>query len=240
MSGRGPNGRREPGLSPSGRRAELGSRGPGANPGHDLTRLGSRPESLTVRTRAARASVGVAAPSGRAPRSRRTDQVPRFGYLSAGTRPTRIAYRTRPVTSWMPESSHQLRPVCLHGLDRHPEDGRDLGVAVTLGDELDDLGLARRQALEGALRRRLTTREVADDMARNGGRQVGPAAHHRAERKTELGEVRILQEIAGGAGLERPPDVFLVVVHRKHDHARRGILDRRPGSARQGRRDAAS
>ena len=63
------------------------------------------------------------------------------------------------------------------------------------------------------------------------GREVRAAAHHGPERQLELGEVRVLQQVPGGAGLQRMRDVLLVVMHGKHDHAHFGMvgLDPRQG-----------
>ena len=46
---------------------------------------------------------------------------------------------------------------------------------------------------------------------------------HLADRMHEIGERRVLEQVGGGAGLERPEDVLVALEHRQHDDARRGI-----------------
>ena len=71
---------------------------------------------------------------------------------------------------------------------------------------------------EGVCRRRP---ELADQPCRDGWRQHGFATGRRMDRTHELGARRVLEEIAGRAGLERRDDVAVGVVGREHEHPRR-------------------
>src|SRR4029077_2695088 len=58
----------------------------------------------------------------------------------------------KPLNSVDPQPMHDLRAVCLHRLHAEPKSLSDPLGRVTLGDELQDLALARREHLERSAR----------------------------------------------------------------------------------------
>ena len=115
----------------------------------------------------------------------------------------------------------------------------DLLVGVRLGDELDDLLLARGQQLAAqdvAGARALDV--LAHQRADAAGVEERLAAHRGAAGLDEVAVDGALEHVAGGADLDRLEEVLLVVVHREHQHAHLGLAVRdlarrlQPGLAR--------
>ena len=101
--------------------------------------------------------------------------------------------------------------------------GGDLARRARLGDQLDDLHLARG---ERVVRRRLAAAralEVVAHQRADGARvQERLAAHRGAAGLDEVAVGDALEHVAGGAGAQRLEQVLLVVVHREDQHAQVG------------------
>src|SRR4051794_28488834 len=126
----------------------------------------------------------------------------------AGTRPTlglgqpapdRVAHELDAVAH--AELAQQVRPVRLDRLLREVERLGDLLVRVRLGDQLQDLLLARRERLVGA--GRVVAHPLAHDRALDRVGQERLAAVHGADRVQQRLVDLALEHVAGRAGLQR-------------------------------------
>ena len=93
----------------------------------------------------------------------------------------------------------------------------DLLVAMPVPDEAQDVELAPREVLVGVVRR-----EPRRDVGRDGA-PTGRRVHGTHGREQLVGR-RGLQDIAGGAGAQRPPDLAITFDGREHDDSRVGEL----------------
>src|SRR5215216_580785 len=121
------------------------------------------------------------------------------------------------------ELLEDVRSMALDGLLRDVQQRPDLVVRVGLGDELDDLLLARREHLvvdglagAGAL-------EILAHQRPDGARiQKRLTAHRGAAGLDQITVDGALEHIARGAHPDSLEQVLLVVVHREHQHAHLG------------------
>src|SRR5687767_8887972 len=131
---------------------------------------------------------------------------PRVAYGGSGLgepAPDRVADELHAVAH--AELAQEVRPVRLDGLLREVQELRDLLVRVGLGDQLEDLLLARR---EGLLRAgRAVGHPVADERALHSVGEEGLAAVDRADRVQQRLVDLALEHVARGAGLQRVEDV---------------------------------
>lgn len=101
----------------------------------------------------------------------------------------------------------------------------DLPVREALVEEVEHLALARREV-------ELRTAHPVDEPVHDGGGEDAPARRGGADRVEQGRGGRVLEEVAGGARLDRGEDVGVVVVVRDDEHGRRG--DERPQALRRG------
>ena len=103
---------------------------------------------------------------------------------------------------------------------RQHEVGGDLARGAGLGDQLDDLHLARGERVVG---RRLAAAGALDEVAHqraHGARvQERLAAHRRPAGLHQVAVGDALEHVAGGARAQGLEQVLLVVVHREDQHA---------------------
>src|SRR5690348_4362981 len=132
---------------------------------------------------------------------------PRLGLRAPGA--DRVAHKLHAIAH--AELAQQVRAVRLDGLLGEVERLGDLLVRVRLGDQLQDLLLARRQRLVGA--GRVVAHPLAHDRALDRVGEEGLAAVHGADRVQQRLVDLALEHIAGCAGLQRVEHVALVVVH---------------------------
>src|SRR5262249_29881599 len=85
------------------------------------------------------------------------------------------------------EGFHEAGLVELGGAARDPQDGGDLLGRATLGDELEDLPLARRQVVQRLDAGRGPAPERAQEVAGDLRGDVRPALEHLPERRYQLG-----------------------------------------------------
>ena len=64
---------------------------------------------------------------------------------------------------------------------------------------------------------------VGDEMLRHDGAQIRLTARDGGDAQLQLGEVGVLQQVAGGARLQRLQGVLLAGVHRQDDHGGAGM-----------------
>src|SRR5919198_6629800 len=121
------------------------------------------------------------------------------------------------------ELLEDVAAVVLDGLLRDHQRRGDLVARVTLGDELDDLELARSERVGGRGLAALGAAEVVADQ-RGDGRRVEErlAPHRRTARLDEVAVRRALEHIARRSRLERLEEVLLAVVHREHQRPQLG------------------
>ena len=125
------------------------------------------------------------------------------------------------------ELFEDVRAVALDRLLGDEEHLADLLVGVRLGDELDDLLLARgehvrveRLAGAGALD------VLAHERAHAAGIEERLTPHRGPARLDEVAVDGALEHVAGGAGADRLEQVLLAVVHREHEDADVGLAMR--------------
>src|SRR3954454_20546291 len=132
--------------------------------------------------------------------------------------PDRVAHELDAVAH--AELAQQVGLVRLDGLLGQVQDLGDLLVGVRLGDQLQDLLLARGERL---LRPgRGVGHPLADQRALDGVGQERVAAVDGADRVQQRLVDLALEHVAGRAGLQRVEHVALVVVHRQREHLRVG------------------
>lgn len=137
-----------------------------------------------------------------------------------------------------PQLAHHARAVRVHGLGREPEVDRHLPVGLPLRDQLQDLALARREALQivdGAVppaRSRLLEEIRSDDALRLGAVEVA-AARDGAQRAEQVLQAAALDDVAAGPGAQGRAHELGRAVHRQHQHAaaRRGSAQPADGLA---------
>src|SRR5918992_4998388 len=129
-----------------------------------------------------------------------------------------VASQVHPVAH--PELVKDVRSVAFDGLVADHQQRRDLPAGVAFGDQLDDLGLARRQRVVRELFAvRRTLQVVPDERLHRARVDEGLAAHRRA---TSLDEIPIrdgLEHVPGCPGPQRLEEVALVVMHGEHQGA---------------------
>lgn len=117
-----------------------------------------------------------------------------------------------------PERPHQPRLVKLDRLARDAEDVPDLASRPTLGDQLQDLALTRRQLVAepvfGPVHPRLVGQRRRHERA---------ARQDRSDRQQQLGRGRGLHHVAPRPGAKRRLHVVRIGVHRDEDDPPRGV-----------------
>ena len=127
----------------------------------------------------------------------------------------------------MPSLLEDVGAVALDGLDAEHERRGDLLRAVSLSDQLEHLELAWRERLEVlSLRSSARVDDVADQRVDGGGVEERLAAHRCAAGVDDVVVGSGLQDVAGGACLQRLEEELLVVVHREDQDAQLGPASR--------------
>src|ERR1019366_7605593 len=126
---------------------------------------------------------------------------------------------------------HQLCAMVFKGLVADFENRSDGLGGLALGQQLEDLALARGQLLERSNRAGdLLQRELLEELAGDFPAQVDFAANHAFEGRCQFGGRSPFEQVTGRPGFQSLQYVLVVGVHGEDDHAH---LWKVPGDARQ-------
>src|SRR6266568_2681972 len=200
-------------------------RGGRAVPPSDLQRVHPRPrcfrETLPRRTICCRSPAALAIGGNPETGRIRPRGAAASGFRTHDTRADGPTHQAGDIVDVEPV--HDLAAVRLDGLDGEVKLLRDLLAGAPLGDELQDLALARREEVEHA-RLAHPPQVRVHDVLRDAGRQVRFASRDRLEGELELRDIGPLEEITRGAGAQRLRHVLFSGVHREDQHAGAGGL----------------
>ena len=129
--------------------------------------------------------------------------------------PLRNATFTAAVRSFTSKLRENVLYVHGNGVVAEAENGSDLLVPLTEGDELEHLNLPRRQCwIRGTL---------IEPGSHVGSHRMSPGVHFPHDTDQVVGE-GVLQQVGRGARGQRAMNVLIALIHRQHDDARVRIV----------------